>query len=118
VTQPAIVSVSSEVIDNSGVAVYWEGRAKRWIYCGTRRGVFDVSDSSLNGIAMDASSVITDWTGAPRIILRWPYSSAGIWRIQHDHVGDHAIHALHFVGGRDGYRQLGGGGFRGTGRLS
>jgi hypothetical protein len=24
-TQPAIVSVSSEVIDNSGVAVYWEG---------------------------------------------------------------------------------------------
>jgi hypothetical protein len=40
-TQPAIVSVSSEVIDNSGVAVYWEGRAKRWIYCGTRR-VFDV----------------------------------------------------------------------------
>jgi hypothetical protein len=45
----AIVSVSSEVIDNSGVAVYWEGRAKRWIYWNTT-GVFDVG-RSLNGIA-------------------------------------------------------------------
>jgi hypothetical protein len=46
--QPAIVSVSSEVIDNSGVAVYWED-GRNGGYTVEHDGVFDVSDSSLNG---------------------------------------------------------------------
>jgi hypothetical protein len=49
------------------VAVYWEGRAKRWIYCGTRRGVFDVGQQFEREQA-DASSVITGLDGAPRIL--------------------------------------------------
>jgi hypothetical protein len=103
------VSVSSEVIDNSGLR--FTGRdGRNGGYTVEHDGVFDVSDSSLNGIAMDASSV-TGLDGSTAYYFKVkPYSSAGIWRIQHDHVGDHAIHALHFVGGRDGYR-LGGGGF-------
>jgi hypothetical protein len=76
-------------------------------------GVFDVSDSSLNGIAIaDASSVITGLDGSTAYYFKVkPYSSAGDMANTARPRRRPRYTRLHFVGGRDGYRQLGGGGF-------